>query len=131
MMIAERASARIAVGALALAALAVSAKPAPVVTEPVLVTTSYASLGAIAVVGTPNYERVVEALAPLEAHLDRCATVTTRVSIYAHVTFHNITELTVLGDDATAANCVRLVVLLRGLPVDDDVDLMIPVELVR
>jgi hypothetical protein len=137
MMIAERASARIAVGALALAALAVSARPTPARVAPAVIErdasfamTGYARLGAIAVVGTPSYERAVAAIAPLERQLDRCAAETTRVTIYAHVTHQHITELAVLGDSEDAALCVQQIVGLVGLPIDDDVDVMIPVDLV-
>jgi hypothetical protein len=151
MVIAERASARIAVGALALAAMAVSAtfatsppKPAPemiptdIEDDPERCKEAddddrapgYASIGAIAVVGTPNYEAAVREVQPLARQLSRCATETTRVTIYAHVASRHITQLAVLGDSEAAALCVRQLVNLVGLPIADDVDVMIPVDLV-
>ena len=144
MMIAERASARIAVGALALAALALSATRATPAepSEPIAMScregrnelpspTSRASIGAVVVVGTPRYEAVVQVVKPLAAQFARCAGATTRVTIYAHVTNRTITQLEVLGDDDNATGCMHELVNILGLPIDDDVDLMIPVDLVK
>jgi hypothetical protein len=150
MMIAESslASARSAVGALALAALAVSAtlatRSSAEPAEPEFVfepcrdgrprlpsPTSRASIGAIAVVGTPHYEAVVQAVTPLAAQFARCAGATTRVTIYAHVTNRVITQLAVLGDDENASACMHELLGIVGLPIDDDVDLMIPVDLMK
>ena len=139
MMIAERASARFAVGAFALAALAVSARrPAPVAPAAIecearetRTAHGHARLGVISVVGTPNYEAAVREIEPLATAFGRCARETTRVTIYAHVSNQHITQLDVLGDSDDAALCVQQLVLLMGLPIADEVDVMIPVDLVR
>jgi hypothetical protein len=141
--------ARPAVGAFALAALAVSATLAlrrsveeRVVEVRDLSNTAFEScvrvepmwrarIGPVAVVGSPNYEAIVARIMPLEPALSQCAFATTRVSIYMHVANHEWSNLTVLGGNAEIAACVRGVIDRLALGIEDDADLMIPVELVR
>jgi hypothetical protein len=132
-------AARHAVGAIALAALAVSANlamrtPAKPVDVSVIIETptlGHVSFGAIAVVGTPSYEAVVRNVLVLESAFARCAFTTTRVTIYSHVFEGQMTEVEVLGEDEQAAACVKAQVSWLGRDIGDEFDVMIPVDLVE
>ena len=129
--------ARPAVSALALAALAVSgtlftrteaAAPLPVYfAEPL----GHVRLGPINVVGSPSYEAIVREVSAIAPELVRCAYATTRVTIYAHVRQRHVAQVTVFGDDAATTSCVEKIVAFMAIAVEEDVDLMIPVDLVK
>lgn len=140
-------SARPAVSAIALAAVAVSAilamrpsKATPTIVEDVEHTphccdgstnTGRVKLGPIHVVGSPSYETIMREVSAIAPELARCASTTTRVTLYAHVTQRHIAQVTAFGDDEAATSCVENLVAFMSFAVDEDVDLMIPIDLVK
>ena len=145
-------AARFAVSALGLAALAVSATvgylvrareeaPAPVraviscsgVLEVGARTrgAATAKLGEIAVVGMPEYDRVVEEIRVSTPTFATCALYGTgRVTIYAHVANGVVGDVTALGSNEQVGRCVTATVQYVSFPASSEpYDVMIPVEL--
>ena len=134
-------SARHAVGALALAALAVSAAAFAAQPEPVTQTVfeldtadcfsePETTLGEIVVVGTDQYEPVHEALEQLTMALPRCTKQAMHVTIYAHIEGGEASAIEVQGDDTTVTDCVRRTMMVVRFAIDAPVDVMVPVDLV-
>jgi hypothetical protein len=142
-------AARYAVGSLGLAALAVSAtvgyiamtreKTADKHSMNFVVTCttgsaperslSHAKLGEIAVVGTSEYDRVVEEIAVYTPTFANCAAYGTgRVTIYAHISEGTVGDVTALGSNEQVGRCVTDSVQYVSFPAGE-YDVMIPVEL--
>ena len=142
MNIAEKtSSARHAVGALALAALAVSAAAMTRQTEPEVQTVfeldtadcfahPVTTLGEVVVVGTDQDEPVRNALEQLTWRLPSCARQAMHVTIYAHLEGGAASAIEVQGDDDVVTECVRRTVRALRFAVDAPVDVMVPVDLV-
>jgi len=149
-------AARPAAGAIALAVLAVSANAlgvrgkapeAPIVREMEITLeprifhypnerrdrspTRAAKLGTLTVVGTAVYDEVARPLAATESIFAECAYSTTRVTVYAHFSGGRVTESTALGLDETSAECARKLVDGMEFSVGEEMDLMIPIDLVK
>ncbi len=151
MSIAAITAARHAVGAAALAALAVSAILGSAAITRTPKDTSYlidigeaergelvcgdacgvrVALGRIAVVGTPDYDRVVERVGSYHDAIASCFTLslTGRITAYAHVVGGVVDQVSVLGDHSMVGTCVAHVVGTMHFDVDDPMDLMIPID---
>ena len=155
MTIAAITAARHAAGAIALAAVAVSAHALgargnakePIVREMEISLeprifhypndrrdrspTRTAKIGTLTVVGTAVYDEVARPLVAAESIFEECASSTTRVTVYAHFRHGRVTEATALGLDEAAAECARKLVAGTEFSVGEEMDLMIPIDLVK
>jgi len=91
-----------------------------------------AKLGEIAVVGTPEYDRVVEEIRVYTPTFANCAAYGTgRVTIYAHIVGGEVRDVTALGSNEQVGRCVTDSVQYVAFPGGEAYDVMIPVELLQ
>lgn len=135
-------TARHAVGACALAALAVSATlvarsraapppPEEIVVELGRVPAARARIGELVVVGSPAYEEVAWAVERAHGLFATCGDPYARVAVYAHVAGGRVTEASAEARDPRLATCVTNIVTRLRFPVADELDVMIPIDLVE